>query len=475
MIVRILSPGKSFKGLASYLTHDPEAKSAERVGWTHTLNLAHDHVPSAVDEMLWTARHAELLKQEAGVRAGGRSTENTVKHVSLNWSPDETPDKDHMIETAEGFLRHMKWHEHQAIMVAHEDKAHPHVHVMLNMIHPETGLRLDDNFERRRAQAWALNYERENGRIFCEQRFQNAGEREDAPTRPAWMAFQEKQAEFENQEKIRENQTPIIVEELNNPEAIKTAEWKKLKELQREERIDFFNRGKSEFSELRQSIYREIRGEFRERWADYYTQLKEGGETPELAAAKQALIAEQKTALEERRDEAYEVLRAARDERYQTILDDQRDARHGLSARQEEGLDNAPLFYLLEEGKLRTGQPEFREAALETTAVQEQTLPQEERAPDHPPHADHSGMKSGTDAGMAIGLGAGFAVISFFDSLADGLIGGKPAPKPRQIEAAPPRSDPFDNVIAAARERERAERLQADDDEARKRQRSYGE
>ena len=57
----------------------------------------------------------------------------------------------------------MKWQEHQALLVAHEDK-HPHVHVMLNVVHPETGLRLDDNFERRRAQAWALDYEREQGR-----------------------------------------------------------------------------------------------------------------------------------------------------------------------------------------------------------------------------------------------------------------------------------------------------------------------
>ena len=40
MIVKILSRGKSFKGLATYLTHDPEAKTAERVSWTRTLNLA---------------------------------------------------------------------------------------------------------------------------------------------------------------------------------------------------------------------------------------------------------------------------------------------------------------------------------------------------------------------------------------------------------------------------------------------------
>jgi len=109
-------PSKSFKGLAAYLTHDPEAKTAERVSWTHTLNLAHDDVPGAVDSMLWTARNAELLKQEAGIRAGGRATENAVKHLSLNWAPDENPTREHMIETAEDFLRHMQWQEHQALL-----------------------------------------------------------------------------------------------------------------------------------------------------------------------------------------------------------------------------------------------------------------------------------------------------------------------------------------------------------------------
>jgi hypothetical protein len=69
MIVRIHASGKSFAGTAAYLTHDPQAETRERVAWTHTQNLANDHVPSAVDEMLWTARDAELLKQEAGIRA----------------------------------------------------------------------------------------------------------------------------------------------------------------------------------------------------------------------------------------------------------------------------------------------------------------------------------------------------------------------------------------------------------------------
>ena len=49
---------------------------------------------------------------------------------------------------------------------------------------PKPGCGSMTDFERRRAQAWALEYERENGRIYCEQRLQNVEEREDAPTRP---------------------------------------------------------------------------------------------------------------------------------------------------------------------------------------------------------------------------------------------------------------------------------------------------
>jgi len=48
--------------------------------------------------------------------------ENPVKHLSLNWSPDDKPSREHMIATTEDFLRTMKWHEHQAVVVSHTDK-----------------------------------------------------------------------------------------------------------------------------------------------------------------------------------------------------------------------------------------------------------------------------------------------------------------------------------------------------------------
>jgi hypothetical protein len=456
MIVKILSRGKSFKGLAAYLTHDPEAKSAERVSWTHTHNLANDHVPSAVDEMLWTARNAELLKQEAGIRAGGRATENSVKHLSLNWAPDETPTREHMIETAEDFLRHMQWQEHQALLVAHEDK-HPHVHVMLNVVHPETGLRLNDDFERRRAQAWALDYEREQGRIYCEQRLQNVEEREDAPTRPAWMAFAENQKRFEKDEKALREQAMDFSENAENPRDKNAAEWKRLKEMQRAERQEFFADGKAVFTELRLSIYRETREEFRERWADFYAAQKNDADSETLAKMKAELVAEQKTILEARRDEACQELRESRNGHYRELLDDQREARLGLRWRQEAGLDNAHFLQQVERNTDRdiAAAPTFREAANEVAARQEEDAwNAEDYAFTGSPRDNRSGMKSGADISANVVGGVGMGLLSFIGGIADGMVGATPERKARRAEPEAPRPNMFDTAFEEARQRQ---------------------
>lgn len=146
MIVKFAKAGKSFKGVMQYLAHDPDhAETSERVAWSHTLNLAHDDVEAAVDEMRSTALNADVLKAEHGI--GGRKVEKPVRHVSLNWHPDETPDREAMIGAAQSFLKHMGWADHQAILIAHDDKAYRHVHLVVNAIHPESGRKLDDGFE----------------------------------------------------------------------------------------------------------------------------------------------------------------------------------------------------------------------------------------------------------------------------------------------------------------------------------------
>jgi hypothetical protein len=113
--------------------------TADRVDWTHTLNLANDHIPSAVDEMLWTCRAADQLKREAGIGAGGRRLESPVKHFSLNWHPSDQPSREEMVEAVESLLQHLGWEDRQAALIAHNDKDYAHVHVMLNAVSPVDG------------------------------------------------------------------------------------------------------------------------------------------------------------------------------------------------------------------------------------------------------------------------------------------------------------------------------------------------
>jgi hypothetical protein len=461
MIVKIMPNGKSFSGLANYLSHDPDhAKTAERVAWTHTRNLTNDHVPAAVNEMVWTARDAELLKQEAGVRAGGRSIEKPVKDFSLNWSPQEHPSREHMIETTEEFLRHQGWSDHQAIFFSHTDKPHSHVHVMLNMVHPETGLRLNDSFDERRAQEWALQYEREHG-IYCEQRLLPPEQREPSPPRNIWMQFWVNQKEFEKAEKsLAENQGISPEEE----KIRKNEEWKILKQVQRDERMAFFAEGKFEFKALRAEIFREARGQFRGRWAEYYAAEKNGTDPEILATLKKQIVADQKAVLEPLGDEACKELRATRDERFRELLDGQRELRAYLHGRQASGLDNMPLLLSLAERDTTQDISEaFREAAEATTRP---AGDQSDRRRTSPNEADErTGDRASGGAGAA--GEAGIGVLTAFDSLLSIFEGSRPAP----------RSRPMDNgsFESAAREAVKREREREDAEERERHRAFYGE
>jgi hypothetical protein len=468
MIVKIQPNGTSFSGVAAYLTHDPDqAKTSERVAWTHTHNLANDDVPCAVNEMVWTARDAELLKQQAGVRAGGRATESPVKHCSLNWSPEDRPSREHMIETAEGFLRRMNWHEHQAILVAHQDKAYAHVHIMLNTIHPETGLKLDENFEYRRAQAWALEYERAQDHVYCEERLKSAADREKAMPRNVWCAFQAQEKEFTRAEQSLRKNEPIFVHDLKNRE---NEEWEILKEIQRAERTQFFSDGKQEFSQLRKSIYRELREEFRPLWAAYYANRKEGIDPDTFLIRKAEIVEQQKAILDARRDEACTALRASRDQRYRLLLDRQRGARAELRWSQELGLDNALFLNELAAKNAETGiTAKFGRSAGEVT-TRHHAGGHDTKAGDFTARPDR-GRTGATARDEGVGAGRVTAgVASFFDSLFFDLINLGSAP-----QQATPR-DPFDVAAEEASKQQQQREREENDAAWRRRQRSpHGE
>src|SRR5262249_26341967 len=157
----------------------------------------------------------------------------------------------------------------QAVVIGHSDKPYRHAHVILNAVHPETGLKLDDGFEKRRAQAWALEYESEHGKIFCEERVKPIAEREQSGTRPARVAIKEDSERAARTERAHAPFDASYMESEENRRLIERREWQILKQLQRDERDAFFDEGRDVYREVSRAIYREVREEFRNEWASY--------------------------------------------------------------------------------------------------------------------------------------------------------------------------------------------------------------
>jgi hypothetical protein len=459
VVPKLFSAGKSFKGLGRYLTTDPKANSAERVAWTHTLNLANDHIPSAIDEMLWTYRAADMLKRQAGIPAGGRRLENPVKHFSLNFHRSEEPSREHMIGTVRDFLDHMGWADHQAVLVCHNDR-HPHVHVMLNAVHPETGRALDTGFERRRAGEWALAYERENSQIFCEQRLRPKEEREPSPTREAWQKLKDAEQQHDKAEHERAARAPDY---LTRGDRVlgEAKEWEALKSHQREERDDFFVGGKQAYKEVRNAIFREVRTEFCEDWKGYYEAKRQGLEAEPLAEMKADILARQNAELEARRTVACAELRERRDAEYEQLLLNQKHERAELAMRQDQGLRSPHLlgvvygsaaevpdsesYETIEPGgaeqhsreNARTGfGAAARKVCEPTPEVSPEAGDRGEADLFETPNHERTKVRDGLDIAGGLGLSALGVIAALGERLFDGFMGGAEQARPRPAPSA---------------------------------------
>lgn len=172
MVPRTSRPGRGFKGAWEYYAHDkrtPEQKaqgqalrSRERVGFIHTENLGGiEDDRAAIGLMIDTARQSDRC-------------EKPVYAFSLSWHPEETPDPAHMIDTGRAALKIIGMQDYQAVMISHTDTAHPHVHVIVNRVHPETGLAINLYKDQEKLSAWALEYERQQGKVYCQTRAFNA-------------------------------------------------------------------------------------------------------------------------------------------------------------------------------------------------------------------------------------------------------------------------------------------------------------
>ncbi len=116
----------SFKRLQEYLTRERDADTGE-------LLLRGDVVMS---ENLLGFDTAAIEMQ--GIASLNNRCKDAVCHYELAWPPGERPTRPQWVDCALHTLKALGYEGHQFMIVAHDDKKHFHIHIMLNKVHPET-------------------------------------------------------------------------------------------------------------------------------------------------------------------------------------------------------------------------------------------------------------------------------------------------------------------------------------------------
>lgn len=333
MIVRIGRRGTSFKGASLYYLHDKRQPgevvrlTSERVAWTESVNLANSDPEHAWREMWRTAADQKALKREAGLRTSGNAVRAPVLPIVLSWEKSDKPSPEHQREAAHALLERMGWDKHQALLVAHNDTEHQHVHILLNRVNPENGLALTESFSHRHAQAWALRYQREHGQHWCPQREINAqarakGERTEDRHQPYPIAKDAKDAH----RKAHEAEHAMAADNRSEKEL--------LAQHHQNEREAFLADGAKQIRTVRVDVFLQARAEFKPLWRAQHAAERASAVDPdrqqELNDQRKALWKHVRTVTKERQNVAVKEFIASRREQFREIKHRQRDERAEL-------------------------------------------------------------------------------------------------------------------------------------------------
>lgn len=128
MIGKVVRPGKGFRGLINYLLlGDKDDPDPSRVAWVELHNLLAKDPLLVPAVMRATASKSERVKVP-------------VYHYVISWHANEAPSEDVMRQVARTTCDDIGLADYQKLFVAHHDKSHRHVHIVVNRIHPETGV-----------------------------------------------------------------------------------------------------------------------------------------------------------------------------------------------------------------------------------------------------------------------------------------------------------------------------------------------
>jgi hypothetical protein len=142
--------GGSFLGCGVYLRSGwDRVDPSRRVGWIECWNLPTRRMDVAERIMEGTA----ILSH----------TSKPVFHLSISFAPGDPVNEALMKRVMARTLSDLGLSEHQAVVVAHIDTDDPHVHAMVNRVHPETGVAWKGSWSRLRAEASLRQQELDEG------------------------------------------------------------------------------------------------------------------------------------------------------------------------------------------------------------------------------------------------------------------------------------------------------------------------
>ena len=126
-MIGMSSSAKSFGALAHYLANGRSGNEPERVAWSASRNL-----PTTEPELAGKIMRATASQNVRVAQPG--------YHVALSFDPGDAVDRATMERVADRTIAALGLTGHQALIVCHRDRDHPHMHLLINRVHPETGL-----------------------------------------------------------------------------------------------------------------------------------------------------------------------------------------------------------------------------------------------------------------------------------------------------------------------------------------------
>jgi len=116
----------SFRRLCKYLTTERDADTGE---------------PLLRGEVVLSDNLAALdtvSVQMEGIAFLNPRCKGALCHYELSWPPGERPTRPQWIDCASHTLKALGYRDHQFMIVAHDDRKHFHIHIMVNKVHPVT-------------------------------------------------------------------------------------------------------------------------------------------------------------------------------------------------------------------------------------------------------------------------------------------------------------------------------------------------